>query len=138
MRLTLGAVILGTGLTLSGAAATARATSGDQEREARLSATGTIEGVDGSARVLTLKTSRGDQRFALTEHTRIQRGARSLSIADLAGWSGVRAKVRYVEADGVWRADSVMVSRDHPSRQNFSESPPDASGIANPKRSAIR
>jgi hypothetical protein len=138
MRLTMGAVILGTVLSFSGATATARATTGDQESDARLSATGTIQGVDGSARVLTLKTSRGDQRFALTERTRIQRGARSLSIADLAGWSGVRAKVRYVEADGVRRADSVMVSRDHSSRQDFSESPPDASGIANPKRSAIR
>ena len=137
MRLTMGAVILGAGMSLSGITVTAAAANG-QNSPAKLSATGTIQRVDGSARTLTLRTSHGDQIFTLSDRTRMQRGARPVSIADLATWSGIRAKVRYVEADGVRRADSVMVSRDHPNRQDFSGSPPDASGMANPKRSAIR
>ena len=102
------------------------------------SATGTITRVDESTRTLTLTVGHREEIFQLSESTHLRRGPEVVALEDLSAWSGVRAKVRYVDDAGVRRAESVMVSRDRmPSPQDLSGSPP-ASGMTSPKRSAIR
>jgi hypothetical protein len=103
------------------------------------SATGTITRVDESAHTLTLTVGHREETFFVAEDTHLRRGPEVVGLNDLSAWSGVRAKVRYVDDSGVRRAESVMVSRERmpaPS-QDLSGSPP-ASGMTSPKRSAIR
>ena len=102
------------------------------------SATGTITRVDGSMHTLTLTVGHREETFQVSDETHLRRGPEVVALEDLSAWSGIRAKVRYVEDGGVRRAESVMVSRDRlPSIQDRSGSPP-ASGMTSPKRSAIR
>jgi hypothetical protein len=103
------------------------------------SATGTITRVDESAHTLTLTVGHREEIFLVADDTHLRRGPEVVALNDLSAWSGVRAKVRYVDDGGVRRAESVMVSRERmpaPS-QDLSGSPP-ASGMTSPKRSAIR
>lgn len=103
------------------------------------SATGTITRVDESAHTLTLTVGHREETFLVADDTHLRRGPEVVALTDLSAWSGVRAKVRYVDDGGVRRAESVMVSRERmpaPS-QDLSGSPP-ASGMTSPKRSAIR
>ena len=103
------------------------------------SATGTISRVDESAHTLTLAVGHREETFLVSDDTHLRRGPEVVGLNDLSAWGGVRAKVRYVDdGGGVWRAESVMVSRERkPTPQDLSGSPP-ASGMTSPKRSAIR
>jgi hypothetical protein len=102
------------------------------------SATGTITHVDESAHTLTLTVGHREETFLVSDDTHLRRGPEVVGLNDLSAWSGVRAKVRYVDDGTVRRAESVMVSRERlPAPQDLSESPP-ASGMTSPKRSAIR
>jgi hypothetical protein len=106
----------------------------------RQSATGTIARVDESAHTLTLTVGHREETFVVSDDTHLRRGPQVVVLNDLSAWGGVRAKVRYVDDGGVRRAESVMVSRDRSTTtppQDRSTSPP-ASGMTNPKRSAIR
>lgn len=103
------------------------------------SATGTIARVDESAHTLTLTVGHRQETFLIADDTHLRRGAQVVALTDLSAWNGVRAKVRYVDDGGARRAESVMVSRERmPASQDLSGSPPAASGITSPKRSAIR
>ena len=104
------------------------------------SATGTIARVNESAHTLTLTVGHHEETFVVSDDTHLRRGPQVVALNDLSAWSGVRAKVRYVDDGGVRRAESVMVSRERTPAtppQDRSTSPP-ASGMTNPKRSAIR
>jgi hypothetical protein len=72
------------------------------------SATGTIEKYESN--MLTLKTSSGDEQFALGTSARIRNGSKSIKADDLSGLTGQRAKVRYTESNGQRMAQSIMVS----------------------------
>jgi len=78
-------------------------------RPASLSALGTIEAFDAASRTLKLKTAQGTQTFTLADSTLVRHGAKPASPAQLAAWTGRRAKVRFTEIDGRRSATSVMV-----------------------------
>jgi hypothetical protein len=107
----------------------------------RQSATGTIAHVDAAAHTITLVVNHRAETFVVSADTRLRRGPDVVDLEDLAAWNGVRAKVRYRTDGAGLTAESVMVSRDRVSSQDpphdRSDSPP-ASGMTNPKRSAIR
>jgi len=72
------------------------------------SAMGTIEKYD--ANTLTLKTSSGNEQFALASSVRLRNGSKPIKADDLSSLTGRRAKVRYIESNGQRTAESVMVS----------------------------
>ena len=78
-------------------------------RPASLSAMGTIEAFDATSRTLRLKTAQGTQTFTLADSTLVRHGAKPATPAQLAAWSGRRAKVRFTEIGGRRTATSVMV-----------------------------
>lgn len=71
-------------------------------------AVGTIEKYD--ANMLTLKTSSGDQQFALASSAKVHNGSKIIKADELASLTGQRAKVHYTEVKGQRTAESVMVS----------------------------
>ena len=71
-------------------------------------AVGTIEKYD--ANMLTLKTSSGDEQFALASSAKVHNGSKIIKADELGSLTGQRAKVHYTEANGQRTAESVMVS----------------------------
>jgi len=128
-----GAILIGTALAAGTPGRASPVTSSPSQ-----SATGTIARVDGATHRLTLTIAHREETFLVSDDTHLRKGAEVVVLADLAGWNGVRVKVRYVDEDGIRRAQSVMVSRDRRTTQDLSGSAPAASGITSPKRSAIR
>ena len=127
-----GAILIGTALLVGPAGRAAPLASPSQ------SATGTIARVDGATHTLTVTVGHREETFLVSDDTHLRKGPEVVVFTDLAAWNGVRVKIRYVDEDGVRRAQSVMVSRDRRTTQDLSGSPPAASGITSPKRSAIR
>lgn len=74
-------------------------------------AVGTIEKYD--ANMLTLKTSSGDEQFALASSAKVHNGSKIIKADELGSLAGQRAKVHYTEANGQRTAESVMVSSAH-------------------------
>ena len=74
-------------------------------------AVGTIEKYDANR--LTLKTSSGDEQFALASSAKVHNGSKIIKADELGSLTGQRAKVHYTEANGQRTAESVMVSSAH-------------------------
>ncbi len=76
---------------------------------------GTIEGYDSAARILTVRTAKGLWTFAVAT-ARVWIGSRSVGLEDLASTTGDRVSVKYSDADGQRVATTVRVAvPKHPS-----------------------
>jgi hypothetical protein len=64
------------------------------------SATGTITRVDESAHTLTLTVGHREETFMVSDDTHLRRGPEVVALNDLSAWSGVRAKIRYMDDGG--------------------------------------
>jgi hypothetical protein len=75
-----------------------------------LAATGKIVSFDDATKTLTLSTAKGEEKFLLGSSARLQEGAKTISVANLASLAGRSAKVRYTASGSSKAAESVMVS----------------------------
>ncbi|HXH06053.1 MAG TPA: hypothetical protein VNI83_05610 [Vicinamibacterales bacterium] len=117
MRMAIPVLAAATVLALSGpalagqskAASVRQTGSAKAQAEKVLVASGSIAGYDAATNTLTVKTSKGEERFTLTSSTRIREGNRTLSSADLQGLTGREATVRYSESGGQRVVQSVRI-----------------------------
>jgi hypothetical protein len=71
---------------------------------------GTI--VSADATTLTLKATKGEEKFALTADTKIKQGTKTLTAADLT--AGEKATVTYTKAGDTMTATQVVVAAPKP------------------------
>jgi hypothetical protein len=71
---------------------------------------GTLDQVDSEATAFVVKTDKGKQTFVLQSGATIRQGSKTIKAADLAAHKGERVKVRYREAEGVRRAEWIVVA----------------------------
>jgi hypothetical protein len=93
------------------AKASASSRSAAPRKATSLIARGTIAGFDGSSKVLTIKTAKGQEQFTLADSVRIREASKRLSPADLGSLNGRSVSVRYTEAGSQRTVQSVEVSR---------------------------
>jgi type 1 fimbria pilin len=74
-----------------------------------LSVRGTIDNYDASSRTLSLSTSSGTVKFAVSPATRISQAGHKVEAADLQKLVGDRATVRYTDSGGNRVVESVHV-----------------------------
>jgi hypothetical protein len=83
-----------------------------QKAPAAAKLSGTI--VSADATTLTVKGTKGEEKFALTADTKIQQGAKTLTAADLT--AGAKATVTYTKAGDTMTATKVVVSAPKPAK----------------------
>jgi hypothetical protein len=98
----------GVGFAAQSTVPKASATSGVAPKA--LSATGKIVSFDDSTHMLTLSTSKGEEKFLLGSSARLQEGAKTITADTLSSLAGHSAKVRYTASGNSKAAESVMVS----------------------------
>jgi hypothetical protein len=74
-----------------------------------VSVRGTIDQYESATRMLSLSTSHGIVRFALSTSTRIRNGWHKIDGSELARLAGERATVRYTQAGYAINVESVHV-----------------------------
>lgn len=87
------------------------------------SATGTIEKFDAASNTLTVKTSAGEENFALGTSAKLNHGSKAIKAEDLGSMTGDKVKVHYTEASGTKTATSVMVSSATKAKSSKSTTP---------------
>jgi hypothetical protein len=91
----------------TGAEAVAPASS---EQPPERSLVGTLDQVDPEATEFVVKTEKGKQTFLLQSGATIRQGSKTITASELASHKGERVKVRYREAEGVRRAEWIVVA----------------------------
>ena len=74
------------------------------------SATGKIVSFDEGSKMLTISTSKGEEKFVLGSNVKLNEGAKTITAANLSSLTGQQAKVRYTVSGSDKTAESVMVS----------------------------
>jgi hypothetical protein len=71
---------------------------------------GTLDQVAPEATEFVVKTDKGKQTFVLQSGATIRQGSKTIKASELAAHKGERVKVRYREAEGVRRAEWIVVA----------------------------
>jgi hypothetical protein len=80
------------------------------EQPPERSLVGTLDQVDPEATEFVVKTEKGKQTFLLQSGATIRQGSKTIKASELASHKGERVKVRYREAEGVRRAEWIVVA----------------------------
>ena len=80
------------------------------EQPPERSLVGTLDQVDSEATEFVVKTDKGKQTFLLQSGATIRQGSKTIKASELAAHKGERVKVRYREAEGVRRAEWIVVA----------------------------
>jgi hypothetical protein len=83
------------------------------------SVVGTLAKYEAASRTLSVATASGIQRFVLAATTPVRLGSRVLKPQDLTAHKGAKVKVRFSEAGGKRKVESVMVSAANESPVSF-------------------
>ena len=87
------------------------------EQPPERSVVGTLDQVDAAATAIIVKTSAGQQTFALQNGATIRQGSKTIKASELGAHKGERVKVRYRDVGGVHRAEWIVVATRVPSRK---------------------
>lgn len=80
------------------------------EQPPERSLVGTLDQVTPEATEFVVKTDKGQQTFQLQNGATIRQGSKTIKASELAAHKGERVKVRYREAEGVRRAEWIVVA----------------------------
>ena len=107
---TLVAIHIGRPASVAAYAGAEAAAAAPSEQPPERSLVGTLDQVDPELTAFVVKTDKGKQSFVLQSGATIRQGSKTIKASDLAAHKGERVKVRYREAEGVRRAEWIVVA----------------------------
>ena len=107
---TLVAIHVGRPASVAAYTGTEGVASAPSEQPPERSLVGTLDQVDSEATEFVVRTDKGKQTFVLQSGATIRQGSKTIKASELAAHKGEKVKVRYHEAEGVRRAEWIVVA----------------------------